>query len=327
MLSKRQIDTIKYHRGPTAAERSEAIVIQRTGALGDVIDVTAIVKRLWEEDPNRWIFVRTGHPHVFRENLRIQAVNPGTLPEKIDRFYNLDGILESNRAQRAIDLYSREVFGDTLTNYELELFIDNSPHMTPHGLDQDHCIVIHPARTWPSRTLPKEFWRALIYTLGVRGWQVLIIGTEQDWWLYRPNEMPEHVWDARGQLDFHRQLYVIDRAPAFICSDTGMMAAAQATNACVIALLTISLPWMAERQRHGEIGWGFYPISAGVKCVGCTHLMPPNVTYFKCLHAGTSKEDMCTRSFLPDIVAQHAISKARWHREYGENARLTARSG
>ena len=70
---------------------------------------------------------------------------------------------------------------------------------------------MHPARSWPQRTLPVNFWIDLANILAKRGWIVLCIGTKQDWGFNG-----HRVLDLRDRFDMQMQACG-DRRVAGVC--------------------------------------------------------------------------------------------------------------
>jgi ADP-heptose:LPS heptosyltransferase len=284
------------------------IAIARKGALGDVLDTTPIVARLIAENPDAEIGVFTAYPAVYGRRKDV-FVNPRHW-QHFDGF-DLRGAMEKHlRQKHPVDCYSLEVFGDEKTPHRIHLVQDRSPCVLPEGLDFEHCIAIHPARTWPQRTQSLAFWQEIVRLIRARGWQVMVIGTEQDW----PIEDADGVFNTSGKIDLHRQAFFIDQCGAFLCADSGPLSIAFATKTPVVTLLSMTLPHLAYRERFGKNGWGFYPIMAAVPCVGCSARLEHPVTFFECPWTD-HRHNACVDAFDPETVVWKATSVARQHKE------------
>jgi ADP-heptose:LPS heptosyltransferase len=274
----------------------QRILVRRAGAFGDVLCVTPVVRRLREENPAAEIDVDTQYPQVFRDSPHRIGIKRDVV---YDRVIDLDMALERNRRVGIVESYMEVAFGDRDGSTRLEMRYGPPPEF---GLDWSLAIAMHPGRSWPQRTLPINFWIELANLLAKRGWIVLCIGTKQDWGF-----KGHRVLDLRDRFDMQTQAAVIGASRAFVCSDSGPMILAQVTNVPIIALLTMSLPWMAAMERNGEVGWRFRGISSPIECVGCTHRISEAATFFSC-ERGDNK---CVTLFDPEAIANEVESAAR----------------
>jgi len=248
------------------------ILVRRAGAFGDVVDVTPIVRRLRSENPDAEIDIDTQYPGVFLNN-------PNRVGLKREIAY--DRVIDLNMAYErylcrvgVVESYMEAAFGDRNGSSQLEMVYPPPPEF---GLDWSLAITMHPARSWPQRTLPVEFWVDLANILAKRGWIVLCIGTRQDWGFNG-----QRVLDLRDRFDMQMQASVIGASRAFICSESGPMILAQVTDVPIVALHTMGFPEFTARERHGVKGWRFHPISSPIECVGCSHRLSEPSTYFSC---------------------------------------------
>jgi ADP-heptose:LPS heptosyltransferase len=273
------------------------ILVKRTGAFGDVIDVTPVIRRLRQENPHAEIDVDTQYSRVFWNSPHRIGLKRD-LP--YDRIIDLDMAFERNLRQVGIvESYMEVAFGDRCGSTQLEMSYGPPPEF---GLDWSLAITMHPARSWPQRTLPVNFWVDLANILAKRGWIVLCLGTRQDWGF-----RGHRVVDLRDQFDMQMQAAVIGASRAFVCSESGPMMLAQATDVPIVALHTMALPWMTARERHGVIGWRFHAISAPIGCIGCSHRLARPSTYFPC----ERDDNICVTLFEPEAIANEVESAAR----------------
>lgn len=280
------------------------IVVRRTAAMGDVLDTTPILARLKDENPGAEIGVQTLHGYVFM-GLDVFVNPPWPHYELID----LDMAFEKrNRKVHPIESYSEVAFGDRKTRKVARLHIDRTPFNLPYNLDFDRAIAVHPTKSWPQRTIPWEFWDELVALLVEDGWQVVVIGTEQDHELADA----ENVFNTRGQLSLQRQAFMIDNCRALVCGDSGIISVAFATRTPFIPLLAMTSPAFMVHERFGRLGWGYYPMMAAVPCVGCQHERDDVNTYFECKWSD-ERRNACTLAFNPLKVANEATRIARKH--------------
>lgn len=271
------------------------ILVQRQGALGDVIEVTAITARLREENPDATIDVETAYPAVFQGNPHISATFASG---EYDRTIDLSMAFENAmRKLHPIDAYSRVAFEDSATPHRLE-FAWDKPSQFLLNIVGERGVVIHPARSWPIRTLPQEWWQQLVDLLKARDYRVIVTGTAQDWPL-------RNVTDLRGSLSLAGQAGLINAACCFVCSESGPMILAQTTKTPIIAHLTMVPP---EHVIHE--GANFTAVQADVPCVGCAAEQPEKTTFFGCRYGHSD----CLTAFdaheIAALVDKRQVAKA-----------------
>lgn len=267
---------------------AQTILVKRIGALGDVLEATAITARLREEDPDHYIDVLTACVPAFKGNPHVNATHQTR--ETYDRLIDLDGAFESRlRQDHPIDAYSEVAFGDRLTPHKL---VFRAEPVVP--INYGRMVVLHPARSWPIRTLPHSFWQRLTECLRDHNYDVAITGTHQDW------ELSECI-DYRGRLNLAQQAGLITAACCFICSESGPMILAQATRTPIIPLLTMIPPEHVVHVRAGGPGWRWHPVRANVPCIGCATRQPEETTSFGCIERHYPIP--CVASFDPAAIA------------------------
>jgi ADP-heptose:LPS heptosyltransferase len=173
------------------------------------------------------------------------------------------------------------------------------------GVDYSRAIAIHAARSWPNRTLPWQFWRELANLLVQRGWNVIAIGTAQDWPMGGVG-----IIDTCSILDLQQQLGVLQACKAFICSQSGPMIFAQATDVPIVCLNTIGPVSWIEHERHGVMAWGLHHINSPVPCFGCYERVTEPTTYLKCERG----DNLCVDQFHPEYVADIAEQLIERHK-------------
>lgn len=269
------------------------ILVRRTGALGDVCDTTPVFARLRKENPDAEIDVETDYPYVFEDSPHKIGLKR---PIEYDKFIDLNMSFENNlRRVGTVQSYMETAFGDREGSTQLII-----QHELPPGsdlLDWPKIITIHPARSWPHRTLPYKFWLDLINILIKRGWGIIVIGTAQDW----PFE-GKRIINTQGQLIFKHQLGVIGSSRLLIASESGPLFFAQATDVPILGLLTMGERWIVEHDRQGQRGWGLHTISADIPCTGCSHRFDHPLTWFDCPRG----DHACVYTFDPETVADKA---------------------
>jgi ADP-heptose:LPS heptosyltransferase len=277
------------------------ILVQRRDSLGDVVEVTPVTHRLRLEYPDAEIYVETGCPAVFRDSpdgVRLHQNLP------FDKVYDLNMVQENAMGKvHPVHAYMEAVFGDRNGSTQLRMAVGAPPNLGWH--DYSHAIAIHAARSWPNRTLPWQFWRELASLLVKRGWDVAAIGTGQDWPMGGYG-----ITDTCSTLDLKQQLGLLQVCKAFICSQSGPMIFAQATDVPIVCLNTIGPVHYIEHERHGIMGWGLHHINSPVTCFNCYERITEPTTHLKCARG----DNLCVTQFHPEYVADIAEQLIERHK-------------
>ncbi len=245
------------------------IIVQRSGALGDVVLTTPIVRRLRRENPNARLGVLTGYSDVFHHNPYLLGGFHGTSPSLV-RHVQLDGAYETFPNMHIVEAYFLEAFGDTGDPWDRqqELFF----HPVPLFDKALRPVAVHAAVAgWRNRSLPRETWVAVVRGLQKAGFAPVMIGSERD------------TLDGVDALTFYNsnvmmQASLIDNCVAFIGSDSGLLHVAGATQTPIVCAFTCAKPHTRLPWRQGTLGRDCIAIMPDIACVGCLARRPPPVT-------------------------------------------------
>ncbi len=271
------------------------ILLRRTGALGDVLQTTPVIRRLARERENAQIFVQTQHAHALFCNPDVAWAGPDAQSGEFDEAIDLDLAYEERADIHAVDAYMLKAFGDDGKGHDRSLYFRAAPVSPITG---PRIVALHPNVSWPNRTLPRDWWGALVRRLS-HDWCVVALGTTID------HDLREYgAVDTRGQFTLAQQAAVIREARALVCGDSMMFTLVGTTETPGVGFCTISRPERFVSWRRGELGWNFTAIPAPVPCYGCREDAGP-VTFLACRYGHNN----CVRSFSLD-EAHEAIAGA-----------------
>lgn len=260
------------------------LLVNRLGALGDVILTTPIIRKLYQDRGGDCeIGVRTMNLDVFRNSPYVHRVYPGneSLPiADFDMVLNLDLAYERNPAQHILDAYGFYAFGAKPFDRQCELFPsdedraigDAIARLCPNGY-----IVIHMRKTiQKSRNLPEDFWRLLVTgLLNNTRLSIVQIGA--------PSELAfggdPRMLDLRGKLSIHQLREVISHANCFVGVDSAPfhIAATTATNMAVF-FTTARAEYRMPFREKGT----FKALVPAIDCYGCQERLPLGSTMVSC---------------------------------------------
>lgn len=256
------------------------IHVRRTGALGDVLLTTPIIRQLRQLNPNASIHFYTDCPQVYANNPRINSLftaKSAPSHELID----LDMVYENNPTMHIIEAYERHTFGIPVPDKSTEIFVNDEQKaqvgsmIIANGITPETAVVVHMAKSWPSRTMAIEKWMKLIDRIIDKGFQVVIVGSGDDFDYRRPGTI-----SLKGKLSIQHINYLCSLSYAFIGMDSGMYHVAGATpeNTCKI----FGLFTCAESKYRAPFRKNVFSVKANIECYGCLHRVAPPVTFIGC---------------------------------------------
>lgn len=255
---------------------NKAILVQRIGALGDVLLTTPIVRRLREElGPEAVIDITTGCPQAYEGNPHISAVNPA--PRTYDRFINLDSVYENHPTMHIVDAYMEAVFGDTDGNKRVVFGIEPPP---PADLIRESKVVtLHGMRGWPSRSFSNEWWDTVIKLLVDADYKPCALGGPND---YSP-QPDTFVTNLVGRTSLRQATEAISQSCCFIASDSSLLHFAGATDTPIVGLFTCVKAEYRMPYRKKQLGYRMMAMTPkALSCYGCLADVPPPATFVAC---------------------------------------------
>jgi ADP-heptose:LPS heptosyltransferase len=135
--------------------------------------------------------------------------------------------------------------------------------VTPKGLSdvleiagcpiQDH-VLIHPGRSWPSKTFPATYWNEIIAGVAKKH-KVAIIGADTLFNGFGTVEglaLPDGVVDFRNLLDEEGLIAAVSMAPVLVTNDSAPLHVAGAFDNHIVLLPTCKHPDLVLPHRNGS---------------------------------------------------------------------------
>lgn len=260
------------------------ILVNRLGALGDVILTTPIIRKLFKDRQGFCeISVRTLAPEVFANNpyvAQIYSGSEGILLESFDCFLNLDLAYERNPSRHILDAYGFYAFGNMAFDRQCELFSTDGDRMLAEavaGKFPNGYLVIHMRQTiQKSRNLPEAFWRSLVLgLLQHTNLGIVQVGSATELGFGGDDRM----LDLRGQLSIHQLREVIHRSNCFVGVDSAPFHVAATTATDMTVFFTTA---KAEYRKPFREKGLFKPLVPAIECYGCQERLPLGSTLVSC---------------------------------------------
>ena len=260
------------------------ILVNRTGALGDVILTTPIVKKIYM-DHNGFcdISIKTHWIDVFKNNPYIQQCltsDENISISEFDKFINLDLAYEKNPSMHVIDAYGMYAFGNNTFNRQCEIYTSISDKELArhiHATHSDGYLTVHMRNTHqPNRNIPQYFWSELIEKIiNTTSYHIIQIGTSSDF-AFGGNE---RLVDMRGKLSLHELREVIERSACYLGVDSAPIHIAGTTTTNIIGFYTTARYEYREPIRYKG---AFTALIPKIDCYGCQVNLPLGSTIAAC---------------------------------------------
>jgi ADP-heptose:LPS heptosyltransferase len=285
-----------------------SITLRRTGALGDVLCITPVIRKLRQEFPAVEIAIETAHPVAVEKNPDLTPRPGATMLSSILR-YDLDLVYERRPSLHVVDAYMEHVFpGAPIAGEEKTLrFQPAGPWKNPE------VVVIHAATSWASRTFTPVFWDRVALAVRDLGMKPVFVGGGYDY------GGPIWATSTLTKLHLRQVASLITGAAAFIGSDSALLHLAGTTETPIIGLYTSVRAKYRMPYRHGKLGWNMIAIEPDLDCRGCLERIPAPVTNMSCQRG----DSICSRS-IPHEAVTAALKKLRPDRELPSGVWLPA---
>lgn len=254
------------------------ILVIRSGAMGDVLLATPIIKKLFKNyDGLCSITVATRYADVFKNNPYIVKCisihDLRNIEEQYDLILDLDSCYEKNRALHVTEAYNFYTFGisSTTENLQPEIFSANSDKETCSEFIKNiksPYIVCHNREdaSQPYRNVPRKEWERLLTSLFEKsGLQIVQIGS-RSMDIALKNENNKFI-DARDIFSLQQTKELISNAKLFLGTDAGPLHIAATTQTPIVSFFSIAHHHLRRPLRDDQSI--FKPVTPNIDCYGC----------------------------------------------------------
>jgi ADP-heptose:LPS heptosyltransferase len=213
------------------------IVVRRWAARGDVVLVTAILKKLKEENPLSPIYVETAFPEVFKGNPYVEDAQQAINRSDDTLVINLDMAYENRIETHIVKAYAEsaqiEIEGMVTELYPQKA---DDAYADRHIRKGQWCALHMGPTTWPGKNWSMSKWLELVKMIRVYyGFRILLVGHAEG----------PAVWcdkDLRGLTTTLQLAAILERCKCFIGLDSFPMHVAQAVGIPTIGLFGCTSP-------------------------------------------------------------------------------------
>lgn len=257
-VNSQRIDILVKESRPSPS-KVHGILLQRTGAYGDVMLAAATAPALKQKYPGCRIFFRTSCPEVLNGNPYIdQLVVDNQVSERhVQVFYNFDLAYEYRPYTNILRAFA-EAVGVSVEKCKPTLKTERPLLNFP-----ERYVVLHPGRTgWAGRDWKPQSFIEIANKLRARGLPVVLVGRDTS------HPVPCDM-DCRHRTNLEQLAWVIQQAKLFVGVDSFPMHIAQAFDVPGVCFFGSVRPELRlfSNKIHGVS-------LSELPCIGCHHRKP-----------------------------------------------------
>lgn len=274
----------------------QRVLIKRTGAFGDVLLATSVLRAVKAKYPNSTIDFHTKCGAILSGNPLINKVVQYSRKEDYDIYIDLDMAYEKNPEMHILDAYAK-VSGFDLKGFNplfyyhrtCRKFVDRKI-----GRGKKY-VVFHTGKTWPNRSWPIERFREVAkYIQDKFGYLIVEVGDSST-----DSMELEDALDLRGKTSFQELGAVLHEALFFVGIDSVVSHIAQSLYCpCILLFGAINPNYRKHPGTHTKCIWK--PLEQ-VPCRGCHHISKEPQTFSECKRSRV----VCMESISPvDVIKE-----------------------
>lgn len=261
-------------------ETKYTVVFKRTGALGDCVMLTGVIKKYRELYPDHYIIVLTHCPYPFEHNKDVDAVVSDLIGIAFDDIFDFDMAYEDNPDKSVWEAYAdvMKYKKDEVKPVLYDYYKDGIDLVNLLGKEKINIndgsvwTVLHPAVSWACKTLPKSVWEEVVDGLVSKGHKIIVVGTDRD---YKLNKRA-NLYDFRNITSLGAIRILIDHCALFVGLDSGLMHLALTTDTPVIGVFTTADPDKFIHRKDNTVS-----VIPNTECKFCRH-KTKGVTHIEC---------------------------------------------
>lgn len=270
----------------------KVLKISISGGLGDQIEAEPVVREICRLYPHDKIYVASHWPEIFEDlpyakgRLIPIDIRKHFIQEDIYNIFNTYSPPEdvawkymthvfSHSCDFSSNLAIRRVLPPEKKNIILGYTVNHLNNMyeklnVKKGYFND-AILIHPGRSWTTKTMSAEFWETIIYELIKDGRKIVVFGKDgKDLQGIIPIKFDtEKVLDARDKLTFKESLSMLDNSFMLISNDSAPIHMAGATDIWIVGIYTAKHPAFVIPFRKGSQDYKSIQVQNEPKCWPC----------------------------------------------------------
>lgn len=271
--------TIPSYRVLKATENNARtnLLFRMHGGLGDIVCAEPAVRYALSHFKECKFSLLTLYPGLFQhlkfeevftqENVHTLVGSNYLLYENTDTSNELAAEFISHPLMHGIDYASLYMWRKILSNKDKEILLVPTvdEYAWASSVSQPNDVLIHPGRTWKTRTFPKKWWDSVITNLLAGGARPVIIGGNVDNGRATTIDiaLPEGVLDLRLKTSLMQSVALMHRTQVLLTNDSAPLHMATTGDTWIGFLSTVKHPDHLYTWRKGQFGWRMQDFAEG----------------------------------------------------------------
>ena len=260
---------------------NKIFVLVGCNGIGDVLSSIPMVKKL-HTVYNQKINVFTYVPEVYKN---VPFVNIVERFDKSEGNLAIESFAVNNFVHCATDIRQLHAMaaGFQLTPDEMQVDFYPDEHKEIEGLPKDY-VVIHPSKSWPSRTWYKDNWSKFVEKLNEKGVAVVVVGKDSSeigtYKITKPvyQIQPKLGLNLVNKINLHQTWHVLQKSRFVVTMDSGILHLAGTTDAQIVQLGSSVNPYFRTPYRNGTQSYKHHYVNG--RCgLMCASDMKYNIKY------------------------------------------------
>lgn len=254
------------------------LLIRLTGGIGDNICAEPAIRYAIEKFKRSQISIAYNHPELF-QHLKLKDVwDTSIIEPDTSKYFTFDSFFQDGHLSNefvappfvhCVDYCSIALWRSQLPR--ADRCVKLIPTFDQFKVANENIgpmdVVIHPGKTWPSRTLPKDWWDVVLHQLISNGARPVLIGNViHDGGQIRGtiDVNTEGCLDLRDKLSLMESVAVTQLARVVLTNDSAPLHFAASGRAWIGFLSTVRHPEIITHYRNGgEFGWRMQSFERG----------------------------------------------------------------
>ena len=269
---------------------NKILVLIGSQSIGDTLSAIPTIKKLSE---------------IYSKNIHVFTYQPEML--KNYPYITLSDNYDIEEGDLLIESFRPDLFVHTRTDIRQLHAVSSGFQLLPEELEitfypneyepienlPENYIVVHPSKTWPSRSLERQQWQDLINKLNNTGIPIVVIGKDSsEFGTYHIQKPIYDINVANGlnlvnKMNIHQAWHILNKASIIVTMDSGILHLAGTTDTHIIQLGSSVNPKLRAPYRKGSQNYKYSYISGECKilcasdmryCIGHNgkhNIMPP----------------------------------------------------
>ncbi len=299
----------------------DKLLISVGGGLGDVICAEPAIR--WAV--NRFgiqVSVVSDYPDLFRHLKLHENIDGKRAIPSVSKYWCVDSLYtgDSLRGEfivpqftHVVDYFTVGMFRQQIPNAHKNIQLEPSSDCVfkMRDLRTDKDVIIHPGKTWPSRTVPARFWNAVMSRIKDMGFRPVLIGKKTGKFTTVDGLETDGVLDLREKLKLMETVSLLQQSNVLLTNDSSPLHMAASGNCWIGYAATAKHPEFTTHYRNeGEFGWRMLNFAKG----GAWEKFPlcpntkQNTRFDECL-----PEEMDSWMPDPSELAEWAVGRVGLH--------------